>query len=77
MTGEGVLSNYNQLLALREERLDVKKNWYDVNGTKIKEIVTNLNGTDHCLILRTKKHRCLAERIGYYCNCYSIRRYGI
>ena len=54
MTGEGVFSNGDQLLALREERLDGKKNWYDVNGTKIKEIVTNLNRTDHCLILRAK-----------------------
>ena len=49
-----MFSNGNQLLALREERLDGKKNCYDVNGTKIKEIVTNLNGNDHCLILRAK-----------------------
>ena len=46
--------NGDQLLALREERHDGKKNWYDVNDAKLKEIVTNLNGTDHCLILRTK-----------------------
>ena len=53
MTGEGVFSNDNQLLTLREEWLD-EKNWYDVNVTKNKEIVTNLNGTDHFLILHAK-----------------------
>ena len=40
--GEGVFSNGNHLLALREERRDGKKNWDDVNGT------------NHCLILRAK-----------------------
>ena len=54
VTGEDVFSNDDQLLALREERLAGNKNGYDVNGAKLKEIVTNLNGTDHCLILRTK-----------------------
>ena len=54
VTGEGVFSNGFHLLALREESLDGKKNWYDVNDAKLQEIVTNLNGSDHCLILRAK-----------------------
>ena len=49
-----MFSNGDQLLALREEILEEKKNRYDVNGNKIEEIVTNLNGTDNCLIVRAK-----------------------
>ena len=54
MAEKGVFSNCDHQLSLREERHDGKKNWYDVNGTKLKEIVTDLNGTDYCLILRAK-----------------------
>ena len=49
-----MFSNDDQLLALREERLDGNKNWHDVNGAKLKETVTDLNGTNHFLILRAK-----------------------
>ena len=63
--GEGVFSNANHLLALREEIRDGQENRDDVNDAKLKGLVRDLNGTDHRLILREKStgawmkvHKC-------------------
>ena len=47
-------SNDDHLLALREEIHDKHKKWDDVNDSKLKELVTDLNSTNHRLILHTK-----------------------
>ena len=39
---------------LGKNRVTKKKNWYDVNGAKLKETVTDLNRTNHFLILWAK-----------------------
>ena len=50
MRGEGTFSNADHILALREERLYEKKIRDDVNVTKLKELVADLDRTDFCLI---------------------------
>ena len=66
MRGEGgAFSNANRLRTLGEERHDIKKDRDDVYETKIGGLVCDLKGTDKRLILRAKKHRCLAERTRY------------
>ena len=44
-------SNADHLLALREEIHDKHKKWDDVNDSKLKELVTDLDETDHRLII--------------------------
>ena len=52
--GEGVISNADCLLVLREEKRDGQKNRYDVNDKKIKELVLDHYGTDRRLIICAK-----------------------
>ena len=52
--GEGVISNADCLLVPREEKRDGQKNRYDVNDKKIKELVSDLYGADHRLIICAK-----------------------
>ena len=54
MAAEGSFSNSNNLLALREERCNIRKKWDDVNDTKLKELFPDLDTSDHHLILRAK-----------------------
>ena len=54
MTRERLFSNADCLLALSEERRDRPKNRDDVNDVKLKELVSDLDFTNHCLILRSK-----------------------
>ena len=54
MTRVGELSNYYQLLALREERRDRQKIQDDVNDAKLKELVEDLDVNDRRLILCAK-----------------------
>ena len=60
MTGEGAFYNCNQLLALRKERRNKQENQDDVNDEKLKELVAYIDSAERLLILRAKKHRCLA-----------------
>ena len=54
VTGGGEFSNAYHLLALREERHERKNIQDDVNNSKLKELVEDLNGTDRCIIIITK-----------------------
>ena len=51
---EGVLSNADHLLDIREERHDGQKHWDDVNNAKFKKLVADLNRTDLRMIVRSK-----------------------
>ena len=54
MTGEGAFFNADRLLVLREERRDGQKNRDDVNGDKLKDLVSGLDSVDRRLILHAK-----------------------
>ena len=44
--GEGVFSNSDHLLALREEICDGQKKWDNINDAKLKGLVRDLNATN-------------------------------
>ena len=60
-----------------EERRDSQEIRDDINHTKLKELVEDLDGTHCCLNPKIQKHRCLDECMGYYNNWYSTSGYGI
>ena len=75
VAGEGKFSTADHLLALREKRRDVQKIRGDSNNANLKGLVEYLKASGRRLILRAKKHRFLAEHMGYYGNRYSTRGY--
>ena len=52
--GEGTFSNAIKFLVLREERRDGQKIWDNVNDAKLKGLVADLDGTSHCMIVRSR-----------------------
>ena len=75
--GKIEFSNANHLLPPMEERRDSQEIRDDINHTKLKELVEDLDGTHCCLNPKIQKHRCLDECMGYYNNWYSTSGYGI
>ena len=45
------------------------------SNAKLKELVADLDGPKHHLIIRSKKHGCMAEHMRYYSTRYSISGY--
>ena len=54
VTGVGAFYNCDELLALREERRNRKKNWDETNDATLKGIFGDLIVTNLLLILRAK-----------------------
>ena len=54
MTGGGAFSNSDHLLAIREERHGGQENRDGIKNAKLKEIVADLNSSNHFWILRAK-----------------------
>ena len=54
MTGGGAFSNSDHLWTLNEERCERNKSWDVAYKSRLKGLVSNLQGTDKCLLLHTK-----------------------
>ena len=54
MTGKYAFSNADLLLGLRKEKRDGQQKWDEINDTKIKELVAELDESNHSLILHSK-----------------------
>ena len=62
--GEVEFSNAAHIMDIREESCDAQNIRDDVNNSKLKELVTDLDSTDLFLILCAFKQRFLAECTG-------------